>query len=84
VRRAKIVCTLGPSSESSDVILKLLEQGMDVARLNFSHGTHEDHARAIERRSAPVRSRPGAPGFRSSPATRSSSPPRRRSSATRG
>src|SRR5512137_2480116 len=49
VRRAKIVCTLGPASESSDVILKLLEQGMDVARLNFSHGTHEDHGRAIER-----------------------------------
>jgi pyruvate kinase len=49
VRRAKIVCTLGPSSESSDVVLKLLERGMDVARLNFSHGSHEDHARAIDR-----------------------------------
>ena len=49
MRRAKIVCTLGPSSESPDVVLKLLERGMDVARLNFSHGTHEDHARAIER-----------------------------------
>ena len=49
VRRAKIVCTLGPSSESSEVVLQLLETGMDVARLNFSHGSHEDHARAIER-----------------------------------
>ncbi|MEY2669582.1 MAG: hypothetical protein RJA59_2220, partial [Pseudomonadota bacterium] len=49
MRRAKIVCTLGPASESPDVVLKLLELGMDVARLNFSHGTHADHAAAIER-----------------------------------
>jgi pyruvate kinase len=49
VRRAKIVCTLGPASESPDVVLKLLELGMDVARLNFSHGTHADHAGAVER-----------------------------------
>jgi len=49
VRRAKIVCTLGPASESPEVVLKLLELGMDVARLNFSHGTHDDHAGVIER-----------------------------------
>jgi pyruvate kinase len=49
VRRAKIVCTLGPASDSSETVLKLLELGMDVARLNFSHGTHEDHARSIDR-----------------------------------
>ena len=49
MRRAKIVCTLGPASESPDVVLKLLELGMDVARLNFSHGTHADHAGAVER-----------------------------------
>ncbi len=49
MRRAKIVCTLGPASESPDVVLKLLELGMDVARLNFSHGTHDDHAAVIER-----------------------------------
>ncbi len=49
MRRAKIVCTLGPASESPDVVLKLLELGMDVARLNFSHGNHADHAAAIER-----------------------------------
>src|SRR5512136_750042 len=49
VRRAKIVCTLGPASESPDVVLKLLELGMDVARLNFSHGTHDDHAGVIQR-----------------------------------
>ena len=49
MRRAKIVCTLGPASESPEVVLKLLELGMDVARLNFSHGSHADHAAAIER-----------------------------------
>jgi pyruvate kinase len=48
-RSAKIVCTLGPASNSSEMIVRLMEAGMDVARLNFSHGTHEDHARTIER-----------------------------------
>src|SRR6266545_2243612 len=42
--RAKIVCTLGPASRDPEVIRALLEAGMDVARLNFSHGTHEEHA----------------------------------------
>src|SRR6202166_162309 len=48
-RSAKIVCTLGPASNSSEMIVRLMEAGMDVARLNFSHGTHEDHARTIKR-----------------------------------
>jgi pyruvate kinase len=48
-RRAKIVCTLGPASNSEAMIRELLRAGMDVARLNFSHGTHEEHARVIER-----------------------------------
>jgi pyruvate kinase len=48
-RRAKIVCTLGPSSSSEAMIRELLRCGMDVARLNFSHGTHEEHARVIAR-----------------------------------
>lgn len=42
-RFAKIVCTLGPSSSDRATIIKLIEAGMDVARLNFSHGTHETH-----------------------------------------
>jgi len=46
-RRAKIVCTLGPSSNSYDKIKVLALAGMDVARLNFSHGTHEDHLNNI-------------------------------------
>ena len=48
-RRAKIVCTIGPASESEEIIADLMRLGMDVARLNFSHGTHEQHACVIER-----------------------------------
>ncbi len=43
-RRAKIVCTLGPATQSAEAILALVQAGMDVARLNLSHGDHEDHA----------------------------------------
>ncbi|MEM1042667.1 MAG: pyruvate kinase [Bacteroidota bacterium] len=46
-RRTKIVCTLGPASSSPDVIRGLIGAGMDVARLNFSHGTHDDHRATI-------------------------------------
>src|SRR5579872_7147697 len=46
-RKAKIVCTLGPSSSSPAIIRDLIRSGMDVARLNFSHGTHEEKARLI-------------------------------------
>jgi pyruvate kinase len=46
--RAKIVCTLGPASSSPERIGELIEAGMNVARLNFSHGSHEDHARMLQ------------------------------------
>jgi pyruvate kinase len=46
-RRAKIVCTIGPASESEKVMRDLMLAGMDVARLNFSHGTHEEHRERI-------------------------------------
>lgn len=46
-RRTKIVCTIGPSTSSASAIKELLEAGMDVARINFSHGTHKEHARQI-------------------------------------
>ncbi len=49
MRNAKIVCTIGPASSSEATIRELMRMGMDVARLNFSHGTHEEHARVIER-----------------------------------
>jgi len=45
--RAKIVCTLGPSSSTPERIGELIDAGMNVARLNFSHGTHEDHAKML-------------------------------------
>jgi pyruvate kinase len=44
----KIVATIGPASSSPDMIRTLILAGMNVARLNFSHGTHEDHARVVE------------------------------------
>ncbi len=47
-RRAKIVCTLGPASHTPEMIYRLLQAGMNVIRLNFSHGTHEEHARTVE------------------------------------
>ncbi|HEY0479567.1 MAG TPA: pyruvate kinase [Kofleriaceae bacterium] len=46
--RAKIVCTLGPASSTPERIGELIESGMSVARLNFSHGTHDDHARMLQ------------------------------------
>lgn len=45
--KTKIVCTIGPSSSNAEIITALIEKGMSVARLNFSHGTHEEHGRAI-------------------------------------
>jgi pyruvate kinase len=48
-RRAKIVCTIGPASNSEEMIRELMLSGMDVARVNFSHGTHDDHAAVIQR-----------------------------------
>jgi len=48
-RRTKIVCTIGPASSSPEVLDRLVAAGMDVARLNFSHGTHAEHAEVIRR-----------------------------------
>jgi pyruvate kinase len=49
MRRAKIVATMGPASSDASVLEKLLGLGVDVARLNFSHGRHEDHAAVLDR-----------------------------------
>ena len=48
MRKTKIVCTLGPNSETKEVIEGLCKAGMNVARLNFSHNTHADHQRRID------------------------------------
>lgn len=48
MRKAKIVCTIGPSSETREVIRQMILSGMDVARLNFSHGDHEWFSRIIK------------------------------------
>ena len=49
LRKTKIICTLGPASESEEVIRELMLAGMNVARLNFSHGTHEEQRGKLER-----------------------------------
>lgn len=46
--RTKIICTIGPACNTYEKIIKLCEAGMDVARINFSHGTHEEHLQIIE------------------------------------
>lgn len=48
MRKTKIVCTIGPASETEEVLRELCKAGMNVARLNFSHGTYEEHQKRID------------------------------------
>src|SRR3954468_5154874 len=50
MRRTKIVATIGPASRDPEVLVRMVEAGMDVARLNFSHGTFEEHGENARRR----------------------------------
>lgn len=62
LKKTKIVCTIGPASRDADTMREMLEAGMNVARLNFSHGTHEEHRNTIEtfRRVRDEQDRPAA------------------------
>ena len=49
MRKTKIICTQGPSTDSDEMVARLIRGGMNAARFNFSHGTHEEHRQRIER-----------------------------------
>ena len=49
MRKTKIVCTLGPATDEGDILKELILAGMNVARFNFSHGSHDDHAMRLEK-----------------------------------
>ena len=48
MRKTKIVCTLGPASEKEEVLRQMIQAGMNVARINFSHGSHEEHQKKLD------------------------------------
>ena len=64
MRKTKIVCTMGPSTDKPGILRQLMENGMNVARFNFSHGDYEEHkgrfdkVRALSKELDPAMSRP--------------------------
>ena len=59
-RKSKIVCTLGPSCWDTDTLIQMIDAGMGVARLNFSHGSHEAHGNTLANLRAALAERPQA------------------------
>ena len=47
MRKTKIVCTIGPATDDETILRQMIKKGMDVARLNFSHGTHEEQLERV-------------------------------------
>ena len=54
MRKTKIICTMGPSTDKGDVMEQLVREGMDVARFNFSHGPHDEQRGRIQKLREPV------------------------------
>ena len=48
MRKTKLICTIGPACENEQILEEMCQAGMNVARLNFSHGTHEEHGKKIK------------------------------------
>ena len=46
--RTKIICTLGPSSDDKKIIAQMIQSGMSIARINLSHGNHEEHSKRVK------------------------------------
>nr|PUA85834.1 pyruvate kinase PyK1 [Toxoplasma gondii TgCATBr9] len=58
--RTRIVCTMGPACWNVDTLVKMIDAGMNVCRLNFSHGDHETHARTVQNIQEAMKQRPEA------------------------
>merc|ERR1719387_554103 len=60
-RKCKIICTMGPCCWDVDMLVKLIDQGMNICRLNFSHGDHEAHGKTVQRIREAAKQRPDKP-----------------------
>lgn len=58
LRRTKIICTLGPACNSTEMLVQMIDAGMNVARLNFSHGDHESHGKQVHNLNEALKQRP--------------------------